>query len=71
MKNFIFKSTGLIKNSSIQQRLHMMNSNILYITHELDKCVRMLRTLTVNKELQQQVDQYFDEDKQDIPEEEN
>ncbi len=60
MKNFIFKSQGLIKNSSIQQRLYLMNNNILYITHELDKCNKMLKSLTVNKDLQEQVDKYFD-----------
>ncbi len=37
-----------------------MNNNILYITHELDKCNKMLKSLTVNKDLQEQVDKYFD-----------
>ncbi len=53
-------------------KLEILNKNILYLTHEVDKCVTMLTQLKVNQNLQRQVDQYFDEapveDTEHIPE---
>ena len=69
MKNFIFKSN----ESDLQkmfQYLETLQKNVLYCTFRIDKILAHLETLTVDKSLQKQVDQYFEEDRKDIPEEE-
>ncbi len=55
------KSQGTLDNSTLDLKLEIMNKNILYLTHEMDKCVRMLRMLTTDDKLQEQVDKYFEE----------
>ncbi len=54
-------SRTLNLNSSLKQ-LDIINKNILYLTHEVDKCVAMLRRMEVNNNLQKQVTEYFDDD---------
>ncbi len=69
MKNFIFKSneSDLQKMFSILENLQ---KNIVYITYRCDKILKVVNTITVDKNLQNTVDEYFDEDNQkDIPDE--
>ncbi len=69
MKNFIFKSTDadFKKMFSI---IETIQKNVLYLTYRLDSLLKEVKSLTVDKGLQQQVDSYFEEDmKTDIPEE--
>ncbi len=68
MKNFIFKSTDadFKKMFSI---IETIQKNVLYLTYRIDMLVKEMKTLTTDKGLQQQVDEYFEEDKKDIPEE--
>ncbi len=47
--------------SKIEARLEMLNSNVLYVTHECDKIYKILKGLQVDKDLQNQVDEYFDD----------
>ncbi len=42
-------------------KLDIINKNLLYLTHEVDKCVSMLRRMEVNANLQTQVTEYFDD----------
>jgi len=71
MKNFIFKSTDA-DLQKIFQYLETAQKNVLYLTFQVDKILKILRTDQTNKGLQQQVDKYFDEDSQhDIPDEKN
>ncbi len=52
-------------------KLEILNKNMLYVTHELDKCVSMLRRMELDNKLQAQASEYFgDEDIEHIPEEE-
>ncbi len=68
MTNFIFKShKRLVKNSSIS--LWLLDSRMKYIQTEqrhersdLQDIKRMLNKLLIDKHLQSQVDEYFDED---------
>ncbi len=60
--NLKFKSSEPDLKFNIQSQLKIINGNILYLTKEVDQLVRMVKQLTVNKDLQQQVDKYFDED---------
>ncbi len=74
MTKFIFKS-----NASDLQKIYAINEtiqkNVLYLTYRIDACLKKLNELTVDKGLQKQVDEYFEdgnpghpnpEDKQDI-----
>ncbi len=68
MKNFIFKSN----DSDLQKMFQLqvtIQKNVLYITHRVDLIIRELKELNTDKSLQKQVDHYFDDDSNDIPEE--
>ncbi len=61
MKNFIFKST----NADLQkmfQSIETIQKNVLYLTYRMDTCLKKLNQLTVDKGLQKQVDEYFEQD---------
>jgi len=69
MKNFIFKSTDadFKKMFSI---IETIQKNCLYTTYRLDTLLKEIKSLTTDKDLQQQVDKYFSEDdSNNIPEE--
>ncbi len=60
MKNFIFKSTGADLQKMFQY-LETAQKNILYLTFQVDKILKIARANETDKGLQQQVDQYFEE----------
>ncbi len=67
MKNFIFKSTAadLQKMFSILENLQ---GNMVYTTYKMDAILKIVKSLETEKNLQTQVDNYFDEDNtKDIP----
>ncbi len=69
MKNFIFKSTAadLQKMFSILENLQ---KNMVYSTYKMDAILKIVKTLETEKNLQTQVDSYFNKDNsEDIPEE--
>ncbi len=68
MKNFIFKSNAsdLQKMFSILENLQ---KNIVYITYKVDNIIKIVKTLETDSGLQKQVDDYFTEDTEHIPEE--
>ncbi len=68
MKNFIFKSTGADLQKMFQY-LETLAKNVLYLTYQTDKILKIIRQMETDKGLQKQVDEYFDEDTKDIPEE--
>ncbi len=61
MKNFIFKSTAadLQKMFSILENLQ---KNMVYSTYKLDNILKLIKSLTTDSQLQQQVDKYFVDD---------
>ncbi len=62
------KSPGTLDNSTLTlNKLDIMAKNILYLTHEIDKLNREIKRLGVDKDLQHQVDKYFDEDEETSP----
>ncbi len=68
MTKFIFKSNAS-DLQKISQSIEIIQKNVLYLTYRMDTCLKNLNTLVTDKGLQKQVDEYFDEDKQeDIPE---
>ncbi len=60
--NLKFKSSEPDLKFDIQLQFKVLNGNILYLTREVDLIVRMVKQLTVNKDLQHQVDKYFEDD---------
>ncbi len=67
MKNFIFKSneSDLQKMFSILENLQ---KNIVYITYKQDAILKLVKTIENTGNLQKQVDEFFDEDNEHIPE---
>ncbi len=74
MTNFIFKSANrLIKNSPItygtlEKQLTMIQAELRHARSDHREMSLKLEKLLIDKHLQMQVDTYFDEDKEDIPE---
>ncbi len=66
MTNFIFKSQGLIKN--VANQLETILTEQRHQRSDLAQIIRMLQPLINSANLQRQVDDYFEDDKQDIPE---
>ncbi len=67
MKNFIFKSTEADLQKMFQY-LETIQKNVLYLTYRIDTILKDVKTIVVDKSLQSQVDEYFEEDHKDIPE---
>ncbi len=70
MKNFIFKSTDadLQKMFSI---LDNLQKNVVYITYRVDSILKLVKKQDVDSGLQKQVDSFFEDNENDIPEVEN
>ncbi len=68
MKNFIFKSN----ESDLQkmfQILETIQKNGLYCTYRIDSLLSHIKSMNIDKTLQTQVDKYFEDDTEHIPEE--
>ncbi len=61
MNKFLFKSTTA-DLSKILSILETLQKNTLYITYRIDSVLKKVNTLAVDKDLQDQVDQHFEED---------
>ncbi len=59
--NLKFKSSEPDLKFNIQSNFRILNQNILYLTHTMDKCLRVLKELQSDTGLQKQVDEYFTE----------
>ncbi len=67
MNKFLFKSTDA-DFQKLTQLLDTIQKNVLYITYRVDMLVKKYESLETDKGLQKQVDEYFDEDTEHIPE---
>ncbi len=65
MTNFIFKSQGLIKN--VDNKLGMILSELRHQRSDNVQILFLLNKLCVDKNLQKQVDQYFEDDPEETP----
>ncbi len=67
MKNFIFKST----NADLQkmfQSIETIQKNVLYLTYRLDMLIKTVNKMDIDKGLQKQVDEYFEDDAEESAE---
>ncbi len=65
MKNFIFKSTDADLQkiiTIIASELNLLQKNVLYITYRIDTVLKHTNKLVVDKHLQSQVDEFFEDD---------
>ncbi len=71
--NLKFKSTDADLKFNIQSQLLLMNKNILYITRQVDLCVKWLKTLDIEQNLQKQVDDFLplEDNMKNIPDSDN
>ncbi len=65
--NLKFKSTDADLKFNIQSQIRILNQNVLYLTRQVDLCVKWLKEDRNTTNLQTQVDKYFDEDTEHIP----
>ncbi len=61
MKNFIFKSTAADLQKMFQL-LETIQKNGLYCTYRIDSLLKNFEKLLTDKNLQKQVDEYFEKD---------
>ncbi len=59
MKNFIFKSTAADLQKMFQL-IETIQKNVLYITYRIDMLIKRYDKLQIDKDLQHQVDEYFE-----------
>ncbi len=70
MKFDFSKSIETDFRNKLQSQLDILTSNVLYITHVVDKISVDLNSIKTSQNLQKQVDEYFEDKPEDIPEEE-
>ncbi len=64
MTNFIFKSTNrLIKNVDIKLKLEVMQNQLRLLRDDNRTIMNMVQKLLIDKHLQMQVDEYFEDNK--------
>ncbi len=61
MKNFIFKSTDADLQKMFQS-IETIQKNVLYLTYRTDALLKIVKKIAIDKDLQKQVDEYFDEE---------
>ncbi len=57
--NLKFKSTEADLKFNIQSQFTQINGNILYLTRQVDLCVKWLKVLQVDTNTQKQVSDYY------------
>ncbi len=60
----MLKFNRISPSADFYSKLDILNKNVLYITHQTDKILKILKEYNTDNELQQQVDKYFDEEKE-------
>ncbi len=63
--NLKFKSSEPDLKFNIQSQFRILNQNVLYLTRETDDIKRMLHAYISSTKLQKQVDEYFEDPKQE------
>ncbi len=63
MTKFIFKSNAS-DLQKISQSIETLQKNVLYITYRVDHMLKTLNKMVLDKGLQKQVDDYFDDDEE-------
>ncbi len=70
MNKFLFKSSDPDLQKMYVSKFEIINKNLLYLTYQTDKILKLVHELQTNNGLQKQVDDYFDQS-EDTPEHED
>ncbi len=57
-----------LQNKYSTSKLEILMKNVLYLTHEVDQIKKIVTATNNTINLQKQVDEFFEEDQKDIPE---
>ncbi len=68
MKFDFSKSIDTDFRNKLQLNLDTISKNVLYLTYQVDFIRKWINEQVIDKGLQKQVDDYFEEDSKDIPE---
>ncbi len=60
----MLKFNRISPDADFYSKLLILNKNVLYITHQVDKILKILNQEDNDKDLQKQVDKYFDADEE-------
>ncbi len=63
--NLKFKSSEPDLKFNIQSNFRILNQNVLYLTREIDDIKRIVKSLETNLNTQKQVDEFFEDSKQE------
>ncbi len=66
MTKFIFKSK-MSDLQKISQSIETIQKNILYLTYQSDRTLKIVKEMTIDKGLQKQVDEYFEDGEDSEP----
>ncbi len=66
MNKFLFKSSDADLQKLIQST-ETIQKNVLYLTYRTDMIIKTLNKMVVDKDLQKQVDQYFEDGEESEP----
>ncbi len=66
MTKFIFKSNAS-DLQKISQSIDTIQKNVLYLTYRTDSILKTLNKMVIDKGLQKQVDEYFEDDETSPP----
>ncbi len=69
MNKFLFKSAEA-DLQKLFQLTETIQKNVLYLTYRIDTILKNTNKVIIDKDLQSQVDEYFEEDEKDIPDSE-
>ncbi len=47
---------------ALDLKLEILNKNVLYVTHECDKILKLVKLIENSSNLQKQVDEYFEDE---------
>ncbi len=67
------KSLAMLKFNRISptadfySKLDILNKNMLYVTHQTDKILKILNKITIDEKLQSTVDKYFEDGDETSP----
>ncbi len=63
----MLKFNRISPTTDFYSKLHVLNKNVLYVTHQTDKILKILNKIAIDKDLQDTVDKYFDRDDETSP----
>ncbi len=58
----MLKFTRISPSADFYSKLDILNKNVLYVTHQTDKILKILNKMNIDDDLQNTTDKYFERD---------